>query len=525
MAALTTQNKNNIAYYAWLIFFLATLTIYYIAFKQHGIEIQVDSSAYIRGALSMKEGLGFTHSGELINHFPAGMSFIYFVLMTIFSASIYTVALYLNVVLLACIGILFKRLMQQLNMAEPVQFASFIIFIFSPPVIDMSSKMMTELPTTFLIMLSTVLLLRKKNTWTNILLIGITLGIGILIRFAMIGVIAGFAAYLFWINRQSIKRAFMYAILVFIPGILISVSYSIYTKWQYHNVAVDRKLIWHPITPKLLSNFIKTPFSWIVQYKYNEPTQVIILGLLTLIISIALWLNTYKPERSGATLFNRIKKNNALMTIIVIPVIYCLFIATSISLFDETTPVDTRILSVISVFFYLGLSYLLQVWYNWSSNIKKSAVLLFFLALVLVWPAQKTLSNRYNYPQAFNKPYWQIEARSIVNETAFKWTKPNCKIYTNSLSFWHICNNKKVIRLPYALSDASQNEKNKFLEKMTLIRNEIINNQAQLIFFASMPANHTKSKIEFFNTFFADTNLFNRIPFNKGVIIEASTNR
>lgn len=518
------MNVNKLTFYAWTIFLSVCIILFYIVFKQHGLEIQNDSTSYIRGALNLKAGLGFTHANVHINHYPVGLSFVYYIIMSLFPVSVFTVALYLNIALLLGIGILFKQIMQTINIAAPIQLAGFAIFFLSPPLLTMGAQLLTELPNTFLITLSTLLLLRsvnKKNVWLYSLSIGIILGAGILIRFAMIGIIAGFAAYQLWVYRNALIKAFVHASLVCLPGILFMLAYSSYVQWRYQKPSVDREWIWHPINKEKLAEFIKTPITWLIQYQYNSIIQTVILGMIALIIIVMLWRTTNKKSNA---LINRIKENYNIMAFVIISIVYCLFIITSISLFDGATPVDTRILAPISIFFYLGIALLLERSYRMSFNKKRTIILCFVLAITLAWPAKTILSQRYKYPQSFNRPYWQNDAQKIVNDTNSQWIRPNCTIYTNAYQFWQLCNNKKVIKLPFHKNEVRKKINTNYLNQMKAIRNEIAQNNAQIFFFYTMPSFASKTRKSFIDSFFADKTLFNHKPFSKGIIIEARVN-
>jgi hypothetical protein len=522
----TFENKINIlSKYGFILLFCSSLIIFFVVFKQHGLEIQNDSTSYIRGALNLKAGLGYTHANIPINHYPVGLSYVYYSLMKLFPASVFTVALYLNMALLIAIGIVFKQIMQEVGIAHPIQLAGFIIFYLSPPVITMGAQLLTELPSTLIVMSSTLLMFRlnkKTNVWFYVLLIGIMLGIGILIRFAMIGIIAGFATFQLWAYRNSLKRALFHSALVCLPGIVIIFSYSSYVRWRYHNPSVDRKLIWHPISAQKLIQFLKTPITWLVQYQYNPIAQTIVLGTLALIIVALLWQTTNKKIPQIATRFNHLKENKHAVAMITISLVYCLFITASISLFDGATPVNTRILSPIAVYFYLGITLWLNRIYSISSTKNRSALWCFILAIIIAWPAKTILWQRYKYPQSFNKPYWQNEARFVVNDSATKWVKPHCTIYTNAYPFWQLCNNRSIKKLPDLVYEVQKKVNTHYIDDMVAIRNEITYQNAALFFFYTMPSHSNKTKKMFIDTFFANPTLFKLRYFNKGVFIQAN---
>lgn len=509
--------------YSWVPVLLSILLIYTLILRRFGLEIQNDSTAYIRGAINIKEGLGFTSGGHYISHFPAGISIIYAAISNLMNISVFKTALWFHLVALFGMGVLFKQMMRQLQLAEPIQTLGLILFLFSTPIWSISLKFLTELPVTFILTIGSYGLFQylNQNKKSTILIgIGILLGIGILIRFAMIGFLGGFLLVLLWHHRTNWKKGISHALLMGTPALILLLSYSAYVHFRFEQESVDRVLLWHPITLKKMFFFIRTPFLWLYDIDYTAPRALIWLFGTTLAILAGLfWLkkNNTLPK-NNETPFRRHQVLFGAMAIITLA--YCTFLIFSISLFDGATPVDTRILSPLSIYVYLGILTLFNVLYEQSRNRRVSAIGLLGLCIIFNWTASYALPNRYKKAKGYNRNYWQIEAKAIVCDSQEVWIRKNRKIYTNGLPYWRLMDNREVFKLP-ELKNAVQQLTNKHVtEDMLKIHSEIEQDQAQLVYFFSLPNPPNKIPRDQFFSYFSDSSQFVFIPFKKGLIIQ-----
>lgn len=509
--------------YSWLILVAIITMVYAVVLTPHGLEIQNDSCAYIRGAINIKQGLGFTSAGKYISHFPAGISVLYANLSTWFNASITDVALWSHIVSLFVLGVLFKYLMNQLNIAEPVQVIGIILYLFSTPTWNIASKLLTELHTMVIIGMCTLILfrfLKNNNEHYRLFTIGILFGIGILFRFAMIGLLGGFVLVLLWQSKLDWKKGLLQSIYLGIAPLLMVVAYSTYVKTNYNQESVDRILLWHPISLNKIYLFLRTPFSWLLDVDYTKQSTLLILsGLSILIVFGILGLQKINktPTKTGAS---STPLNALYIAMAIISLVYCIFLVISISLFDAATPVDTRILSPLSIYFYLAIIGMFNYLYQKSPFKWVSFVGLLGLSFILSWTATYALPQRYKKPLGYSKPYWQVQARRIICDSQEIWIRRNRKIVTNGYYIWRSMDDRPTFKIP-EIYYAVQQVKNKHIHNdLLLLQNEIANDSAQLVYFFDMRRYSNQIPKEKLFSYFNDSSKFCFTPFEKGIIIQ-----
>ncbi|MBU3677965.1 MAG: hypothetical protein FGM54_12400, partial [Chitinophagaceae bacterium] len=161
-AGLMEKKMNRMTVISYMAVVVITI-LYAITLRKYGLEIQNDSCSYIRGALNINKGLGFTGGGRYINHFPAGMSILYAFISAACHMTIYKTALICHLCWIAGLGFIFIQLMRILHIADALWPLGLILFLFSPPLWTISSKFLTELPSAFLLGLSTLFLFQFIN--------------------------------------------------------------------------------------------------------------------------------------------------------------------------------------------------------------------------------------------------------------------------------------------------------------------------------------------------------------------------
>ena len=509
--------------YSWLILVAIITMVYAVVLTPHGLEIQNDSCSYIRGAINIKQGIGFTYAGKYISHFPAGISMLYANLSTWVNASITDVALWSHIASLFLLGILFKYLMRQLNIAEPIQIIGIILYLFSTPTWNIASKLLTELHTMVIVGMCTLMLfrlLKNNNEKYHLFIIGLLFGIGILVRFAMIGLLGGFVLVLLWQSKQDWKKGLLQSIYIGVAPLLMVVAYSWYVKINYNQESVDRILLWHPISLKKISLFLRTPFSWILDVEYTKQSTLLILGGLSILILFGILGLQKIYKTSIKTRAISTPMNPMYVAMAIISLVYCIFLVISISLFDAATPVDTRILSPLSIYFYLAIIGIFNVLYRNSPFQSLSVVGLLGLSFILNWTATYALPQRYKNPFGYSKPYWQVEARRIICDSQEIWIRQNRKIVTNGYYVWRLMDDRPTFKIP-EIYNAFQLVKNTNIHNdLVLLKNEIANDNAQLVYFFNMRRYSNQIPKEKLFTYFNDSSRFCFTPFEKGIIIQ-----
>ena len=518
--------------YTYLCLFTAMVIalVYAYVLWPFGLEVQNDSCSYVRGALSLQQGLGFTYAGKYLNHFPAGLSVVYASLSSLFHVSIFNVALWFHILCIFLLGLLLKTIFDLIQIAPPLQILGLLLYLFSAPVWNISTKLLTELPSLVLLTACSLLLFRYlKNDRKTVLLplLGFLLGAGIIFRFAMIGFLAGFLLVVFWQHRFNWRDAILRCIYLALPAIIGVAAYNIYVQLHYQQALQDRMMVWHPISLQQIYFFIRTPFTWFFEVDYTQAKTLFFLfgaGFVLMLMLVVNYNSSQSSNRNQISEFFAQQKSIywAMTTLIIV---YIVFLILSVSLFDAATPIDTRILSPLSIYVYLLLlscfNYLyLHARFKWLAQWS-----LFGLVCVFNWAATQALPYRHQYPHGYNTPYWHRDAKAIVCDSQEVWLRQHRTIYTNAYYYWRLHDDRPTHKIPQNHNPFTL-IKNKHLHNDLLaLQNEIANDSAQLVYFNYLKKNTTLPSKQTLLTYFSDSSRFDVVPFEGGFIIQGKKQR
>lgn len=203
-----------------------------------------------------------------------------------------------------------------------------------------------------------------------------------------------------------------------------------------------------------------------------------------------------------------------------ISVIYCLFLALSISLFDWATPLDTRILSPLSIYFYLIVISAFDVLYKQSSSKWLSLSGLLALTVVFNWSATKSFPDRMTTPHLFNHPDWQVVAKAIVCDSQEVWLRRDRKIYTNAHFFWRSLDDRPVNRIPELYYLVEKRINTHIHDDLLSLQQDIANDKSQLVYFHKIRTGDKHVPKKKLLSYFSDSSRFVFNDFEKGFIIQ-----
>lgn len=517
--------KDNWGLWFVVSLLFSTVVIYALSFNRYGLIVENDSTIYIRGALNLHEGKGFTLAGKYISHFPVGLSYVYHMLMSLFPGTIFSVAFGLHLVLLLVAGFGFIYLMRQLQLHSLVQSITLFAFLFSVPIAETSLRMLSDFPFMCMILLSSLLLLRHikaPESMSCLWVIGLLLGITYLVRFAALGFLGAFLLIPFVLWPTQFKQNIKKALALFIPFLVILLSNKAYVAWKYQTVSVDRVLAWHPMHGSTLMNFPSTLFSWVLNYNNLSQHTTFVVGILLVGIVLALWGVKKKNFFIEQTVTSpSMYKKQVMRAFAVICLSYCLFLIVSISLFDAWTPINTRLLSPLAVYVFLGLGLLLQGVYDQSKypllSISLSAALAVLMSLSTI---KLIVQARTRIPLGYNAPYWTTTGQEIANNRDGTWLTPQCAVYSNGIAFFAMQNDRMVMDLPYRFSPITQENNTQFQNELNTMLLAIKKGAARLVFFSNLPAPPFKIQEADLLTNFADSTQFEIHAFNQGFVVQ-----
>jgi hypothetical protein len=422
----------------------------------YGLGLVNDSAAYIGGAMNILDGNGYARTsggGEIkpITHFPP--------LFSIILAGIGLTGIDLLLASRILISILFGLdiLLVGLSIYKITQSPAFALFgalllAVSDTHLGVYSFALSE-PLFLTIMLVAYLLFAEyfdRHSWYWLSLSGITLGIAYLTRYAGVSLfITLFLALLYlktdWsrpLKNLPLKEM----------GILLASSLPPVFAWMVYNFLTigslgNRQIIYHPVGANKLFEGLKNLLSWIApddllawQKIFGQilsGVSLLLLPGLLLALGWVWWRYLWKPDSQHKIEINGSFSLAATLALHIL--VYICFIVISISLFDATTPLDSRILSIIYLpTLILLASALARVWQISNQRYKtlRWLIALFCIAFVLV--SIKDGLDKVNqlrvHGQGFSYQVWsESEAVKAIREM------PPITIYSDKptgIFFW-----------------------------------------------------------------------------------------
>ncbi|MBU3676309.1 MAG: hypothetical protein FGM54_03890 [Chitinophagaceae bacterium] len=519
------QPLFRVAHY---LLFGLTVLLYAFLLQKNGLEVGPDSTIYVRGALNLHGGEGYTMGRYFINHFPIGLSLIYAVFMKLVPVTIFQAALILHIIWIALCALLFNALLKSSGIQQPVRLLGMGLLLFSSPFLTMSSKLMTELPATLILLACTWLFVqyRQHVRFRFVVLgIGILLGVGLLLRFAMLGFIGAFALLMLWQAKRHWKVGLVNAMLVALPGMMMMLGYTAIVSRVYGAKSVNRVLLWHPISGENLLGFFREPLSWLIPISNGTSPLNVLIILLVVSLGVYLVKSSQKQTRVSLTMWQRMVHNEWFRIIAIITGTYCLFLVVSISLFDAATSVDIRILGPLSIYFYWGIALLFQRVYSTGKNPRWTYMGLFVLGILFSNAFPFLAKEIYSQPKAFSTPYWKEDAPNIINDTSGVWLKPKRTIYTNAVAFWLMCNDKRVFPLPQEKQEVQGRVNLVFEQEISELLNKVRHDSAQVVYFYNIPSDEPRDNTVYLRQHVRDSTGLLFVPMKAGMIIRAKVAR
>ncbi len=375
----------------WLAYGLALLLLAVVGMYMlkigtpYGLGLVNDSAAYVGGAESLLGGDGYVRlsgGGEVrpITHFPPLFS------MVLAGAGWIGLDLLLGarieVVLLFGAGILLTGLVAlKLTRSQAWSLFCAALFTFSDAMLVTHSRLLSEPLYLALSLLVLLLVAAYFDSGRGIWLVasGGALGLCYLTRYAAISLaVALLGALLVLEGRRERRLRSMTLVLAgFAPPVLA---------WLWRNTALtgtatNRTLYWHPIPTGQLTLGMQEIMAWLRPDGLGSTQAIVnalfgVLAWVALVATVAALLYAWRhaPKADAAAAIG--------WTLGLFIPAYLLFLVASMSLFDASTPMDTRILApVYLALMLLSVALLSWLWSKGNRASRGSALLLGALAL------------------------------------------------------------------------------------------------------------------------------------------------
>lgn len=353
-------------------FFFASLFLLLV--DSNNLGFSSDAITYLEGAKNIKAGKGYIFDdGQLINHWPPLYSILIALTSILTKVKLLYSAKYLHALLIIGIIILLDKIFKNLKLNKYLSLFSIFLFFISA-----ASKVflwqLSEGLFTFFILYSYYLFLlwAKYDGKKTLIGAGVISALFFLTRFAGIGFIVAYCAFIFFFKSSDLRKKIIALSLYLIPFIILVIPWFLYAKTMGANLQ-DRSFEIHLITVKHLENFISVIKNWF----FGNYITVKLAPFFALVIFYGLFK---ERKKNSVNVSGYITKNGYTILLAgLLIILYLLFIFISASFFDRGIPFDNRILYPVFPFLIILIAILLQFLYS-----KKVKLIFYSLGLFLL---------------------------------------------------------------------------------------------------------------------------------------------
>ncbi|MBT8327617.1 MAG: hypothetical protein KJP21_07825 [Bacteroidia bacterium] len=444
-------------------FYAIVYTLFHILLVLNSnLGITPDGISYLRIAESIVSAEPFYVDGSFISHWPPLYPLSIAFVISSLNVSALTAATIISSVT-SFSFILFTNLIITRFLKSWVTILMFNIILFGGASMGVMQMGLSE-PLFMCFLMITVLALinlDKISIW-NAIVLGVLCGLMVMTRFAAIGLVLGIGIYMLIQSSSIIKTVAMSVVFV-----LSLLPWYLFTQAQ-NQAPMDRETVFHLITLKHLKGLAGS------FYRFINPTEIVVLGILTLIaLGILIWNKRAQLMGSLKKLFSE----SYSQLFILLMCSYLLFLFVSISFFDYKTPLNVRMLFPIYVLLLLTLFYIIR-------NIK---------ALKVNWSMQLSLGIVVLVHLVSTTTYASDYINNGVGFTSEKWTNSEtllaCKdfdqrtIYSNASNVLAFNNFKGVRFLPVKEDGGSTLVRKDYNENYERMIHEVIKGDGAIVIF------------------------------------------
>lgn len=339
----------------------------------YGLGLVNDSAAYIGGAANLLQGNGYTRlagDGTLqpITHFPPLFSML-LAAVSLAGPDLFQAARALIVVLFVLDIILVGLAVYKIGRSAPFALLGALLLAASDIHLNVYAFALSE-PLYISLMLLVFLSFAEyidSRRWPWLALSGLGTGLAYLTRYVglSLGLVVVLALLLLTADWQRalfqrreskgpLKIPAKEAAVLLAGGLPPAILWGVYTLSVNSGIG-NRLFAWHPISLNALSEGMKNLLSWLAPDALLAVFPVFgrtLSGLsLLLLPALAVWLIwTIRRQVRGGQDGQPVKGGTALATALALHIwAYIGFLVVSISIFDASTPLDSRILSIVYV--------------------------------------------------------------------------------------------------------------------------------------------------------------------------------
>ena len=467
-----------------------------------GLGLVNDSGAYISGAESLMAGDGYTWrfgpSGP-ITHFPPFFSLL-LAGAGILGSDLFQAArimiLFLFGVNIVLVGVSIYRIAGSLGFA----WLGALLLAISDRHLGVYSLLLSE-PLFTTLMLSAFLILAQfyaggKKTW--LVLCGLAIGLAFLTRLAGLSLYVTVAITILLLSLP-LRRALRYMGIVFASGLPFLLGWFTYTLTAAGALA-NRQLAYHPLPPERWFDALKNLLSWLapdmvfrmlplLSRLYSFLSLLLIPALMiALYLGWTAWRGREVPDGANIPVARAYARQNpggfSLAFSLAIHILtYLLFLFLSISLFDASTPLDDRLLSMVyTPLIILSCSALAWMWGRMGRRTELGrwlvAGVLFVLVAVNAWDGYQEMLRFASQGQGFNHASMrQSPAMTYIENLG------DVRIYTNRPAAVYLLTGRSALHIPTPFDPARAETRLGYADSLSEMQQAVLDGRAVLVLF------------------------------------------
>jgi hypothetical protein len=451
-----------------------------------GMGLVNDTAYYIEGAANLMAGKGFVRlsgGGELkpITHFPPLFSLV-LAGLGLAGVDLLEGARLLITVLFGLDVFLAGVIIRKISRSAPLAFMGALLLAFSDVHLEVYSFVLSE-PLFITLMLGTFLCLAQSlesQKWGWFALTGFLLSLAYLTRYAGLSLFITVLLSIFLLSRAPIRQS-LFTLAGAAPPILV---WNLYTLSLSQGGALsNRQIAWHPAPFATLFEALKNLLTWAASNELIAllPSFGRLLSLLSLLLipGLLAWLSWIVLQRFRTT------RGLALAFVLGLHIpVYLGFLVVSLSLFDAATPLDGRILSVISlpevILFACGLAWLWQrfaskiAWWRWGLGLFCA-----FFLLIGIQDGVSAVKQLSTQGQGFAHQGWR-ESKTIQ---AIQALPEGLILYSNKPTAIYLLTGRASYITPTPTDSVTGQSRLTYAADRALIQQRVLEGRAVLILF------------------------------------------
>ena len=457
-----------------------------IAATPWGIGLSPDSAAYIGGARSLIEGMGFslpTDSGTFapIIHFPP----LYSLLLgaaAIAGADPLSAARWFAALLFAGNVVLAGILGFSVSGSRPF---SLLIALFASAAIPMvqTHTMAWSEPVYISLQLGGLIFLilfLKNGCFRSLIFAAVIFGCAVLARYVGLTLIMAGVASVLLLTKKGWRDRVKDAIIFGATGLLPFAAWLLRNEWTAESV-VNRKFSFHPMSLEQLGALFKVFVSW---FSFARPVSFDLASLLLVVLALlgaaCVYRETFPRVPFERPPVPRFSAHIPLLAVVVLSYLLALF--GSMSFLDAHVPVDSRLLSPLYVpLVILGLSLGAKLWRD--CRLSGFPRWLMALCLAVALPAQASTSFDWlEFSSRYGVGYAGREWRNSETLAKLGALGGASSTYSNAPDVLYVLRGTPAAMIPRKVDPHTLRPNEHFMAEMNQLARRVREGQVALVF-------------------------------------------